>query len=208
MSWVVKPYRPGGAAPLVRTGREARAARDAFVTFLKVGAAATVVALILGTLASLAVARLRGSSASLDEASADLGADPSQTFRYVTLPTMRTALAAAALLAFALSFDEIIVTRFTIGAGQETLPIWIFHNLFRPNEIPIVNVVAVIVVLLSIIRSTWRTASPARKRASPAGGRRDPSSPRLPRRLSLAGRDPRGEPSAARLAAFPGRWPT
>jgi putative spermidine/putrescine transport system permease protein len=97
------------------------------------------------------VARLRRGSASIDEASADLGADPWQTFLYVTLPTMSTALVAGALLAFALSFDEIIVTRFTIGAGQETLPIWIFNNLFRPNEIPIVNVVAVIVVLLSII---------------------------------------------------------
>jgi putative spermidine/putrescine transport system permease protein len=97
------------------------------------------------------VARLRRSSASIDEASADLGADPWQTFLYVTLPTMSTALVAGALLAFALSFDEIIVTRFTIGAGEETLPIWIFNNLFRPNEIPIVNVVAVIVVLLSIV---------------------------------------------------------
>ena len=97
------------------------------------------------------VARLRRTSASIDEASADLGANPWQTFRYVTLPTMRTALVAGALLAFALSFDEIIVTRFTIGAGQETLPIWIFNNLFRPNQIPIVNVVAVLVVLLSIV---------------------------------------------------------
>jgi putative spermidine/putrescine transport system permease protein len=97
------------------------------------------------------VARLRRTSASIDEASADLGADPWQTFLYITLPTMSTALVAGALLAFALSFDEIIVTRFTIGAGQETLPIWIFNNLFRPNQIPIVNVVAVIVVLLSII---------------------------------------------------------
>jgi len=97
------------------------------------------------------VARLRRSSMSIDEASADLGADPWQTFRYVTLPTMSTALAAGALLAFALSFDEIIVTLFTIGPGEQTLPIWIFENLFRPNQIPIVNVVAVIVVLLSII---------------------------------------------------------
>src|SRR5436190_1303944 len=87
---------------------------------------------------------------SIEEASADLGADPWQTFRFVTVPTMRTALAAGALLAFALSFDEIIVTLFTIG-GQETLPIWIFNNLFRPTQLPIVNVVAVVVVLLSII---------------------------------------------------------
>ena len=59
---------------------------------------------------------------------------------------MRTALVAGALLAFALSFDEIIVTTFTIGAGEETLPIWIFTNLFRPNQLPIVNVVALIVI--------------------------------------------------------------
>ena len=80
------------------------------------------------------IARLRRISRSFEEASADLGADTWQTFRYVTLPNMRTALVAGALLAFALSFDEIIVTRFTIGAGQETLPIWIFNNLFRPSS--------------------------------------------------------------------------
>src|SRR6266487_3380898 len=97
------------------------------------------------------VARLRRTSISFEEASADLGADPLQTFRFVTLPSMRTALVAGALLAFALSFDEIIVTLFTIGPGQETLPIWIFNNLFRPNQLPIVNVVAVLVVLASII---------------------------------------------------------
>jgi putative spermidine/putrescine transport system permease protein len=209
-------------------------ARDAFVTSLKVGAAATGVALLLGTLASLAVARhrffgretvsflvilpialpgivtgvalsntftqvlgvslglltviishatfcivvvynnvvarLRRSSASIDEASADLGADPWQTFWYITLPTMRTALVAGALLAFALSFDEIIVTRFTIGAGQETLPIWIFNNLFRPNQIPIVNVVAAIVVLLSII-PVYLAHRLTREEEGVAGGR-------------------------------------
>jgi putative spermidine/putrescine transport system permease protein len=190
-------------------------ARSAFVTSLKAGAAATGIALVLGTLASLAVsrhrffgretvsflvvlpialpgivtgvalsdtftqilgvslslftvivghatfcivvvynnviARLRRMSMSFEEASADLGANTWQTFRYVTLPNMQTALVAGALLAFALSFDEIIVTRFTIGAGEETLPIWIFNNLFRPNQLPIVNVVAVLVVLISII---------------------------------------------------------
>ncbi len=98
-----------------------------------------------------AVARLRRSSSSFEEASADLGAHTWQTFRYVTLPNMRSALAAGALLAFALSFDEIIVTTFTIGAGQQTLPIWIFDNLFRPRELPIVNVVALFVVVLSAI---------------------------------------------------------
>jgi putative spermidine/putrescine transport system permease protein len=98
-----------------------------------------------------AVARLRRASGSIEEASADLGADPWQTFYYVTLPTMRSALVAGALLAFALSFDEIIVTLFTIGAGQQTLPIWIFSNLFRPNQLPIVNVVAILLVLASTV---------------------------------------------------------
>jgi putative spermidine/putrescine transport system permease protein len=190
-------------------------AQDALVTSLKVGAAATGVALVLGTLAAYAVARfsffgretisflvilpialpgivtgialsntftqvlgislglftvivahatfcivlvynnvvarLRRVSASFEEASADLGAHTWQTFRYITLPNMQTALVAGALLAFALSFDEIIVTTFTLGAGAETLPIWIFSNLFRPNQIPIVNVVALLVVLISIV---------------------------------------------------------
>ena len=97
------------------------------------------------------IARLRRVSANLEEASADLGAHTWQTFRHITLPNMRTALVAGGLLAFALSFDEIIVTNFTIGAGEQTLPIWIFTNLFRPHNLPIVNVVAVLVVLLSII---------------------------------------------------------
>jgi len=190
-------------------------ARSAFVTSLKVGAVATSIALLLGTVASMAVARhrffgreavsflvilpialpgivtgvalsdtftqvlgidlslltviighatfcivvvynnviarLRRMSGSIEEASADLGADPWQTFRHITLPNMATALVAGGLLAFALSFDEIIVTLFTIGAGQQTLPIWIFDNLFRPNQEPVVNVVALVVVLLSII---------------------------------------------------------
>src|SRR3954447_16624857 len=191
------------------------AAREAFFTSLKAGVFATAIALTLGTLASLAVARqrffgreaisflvilpialpgivtgvaisntftqvldaplslfpvivghatfcivvvynnavarLRRLSGSFEEASADLGAHTWQTFRFVTLPSLKTALAAGGLLAFALSFDEIIVTTFTIGAGEETLPIWIFSRLFRPNELPIVNAVAVIVVLISII---------------------------------------------------------
>ncbi|HET9163162.1 MAG TPA: ABC transporter permease [Solirubrobacterales bacterium] len=97
-----------------------------------------------------AVARLRRMSTSFEEASADLGAHTWQTFRFVTFPSMRSALGAGALLAFALSFDEIIVTTFTIGAAEETLPIWIFRNLFRPHELPIVDAVAVIVILISI----------------------------------------------------------
>jgi putative spermidine/putrescine transport system permease protein len=194
---------------------ENESVHEALLTSLKAGLAATAIALVLGTLASLAVARhrffgretisflvvlpialpgivtgvalsnsftqvlgvelglftvivghatfcivvvynnvvarLRRTSASFEEASADLGAHTWQTFRFVTLPRLRTALAAGALLAFALSFDEIIVTTFTIGAGEETLPIWIFSRLFRPNQLPIVNVVAVLVVLISII---------------------------------------------------------
>jgi putative spermidine/putrescine transport system permease protein len=191
------------------------AARNALWTSVKVGLAATGIALILGTLASFAVsrhrffgretvsflvvipialpgivtglalsdtftqvlgvtlglftvivahatfcivvvynnviARLRRVSASLEEASADLGAHTWQTFRHITLPSMQTALVAGALLAFALSFDEIIVTTFTLGAGQQTLPIWILDNLFRGQQLPITNVVAVVVVLISII---------------------------------------------------------
>ncbi len=96
------------------------------------------------------VARLRRTAASLEEASADLGADAWQTFRYVTFPQLRSALLAGALLAFALSFDEVIVTTFTAGPDQ-TLPIWILNNLSRPNQLPIVNVVAVFVILLSMI---------------------------------------------------------
>jgi putative spermidine/putrescine transport system permease protein len=96
------------------------------------------------------VARLRRTQASLEEASADLGADAWQTFRFVTFPQLKTALLAGGLLAFALSFDEVIVTTFTAGADQ-TLPIWILSNLSRPNQLPIVNVVAVFVILLSMI---------------------------------------------------------
>ena len=97
------------------------------------------------------IARLRRVSGNLEEASADLGAHTWQTMRHVTLPSIQTALVAGGLLAFALSFDEIIVTNFTIGAGEQTLPIWIFSNLFRPHNLPVVNVVAVLVVLLSVI---------------------------------------------------------
>jgi putative spermidine/putrescine transport system permease protein len=96
------------------------------------------------------IARMRRTAGSLDEASADLGADNWQTFRYVMLPQMRTALLAGGLLAFALSFDEVIVTIFTAGA-QQTLPIWIFATLARPAEQPIVNVVALFLILLSVI---------------------------------------------------------
>src|SRR3954463_3809827 len=94
------------------------------------------------------VARLRRSSRSIEEASMDLGADTWQTFRHISFPVIRTALLAGGLLAFALSFDEVIVTTFTAGTEQ-TLPIWILDNLRLPNQRPIVNVVAVLVILLS-----------------------------------------------------------
>jgi putative spermidine/putrescine transport system permease protein len=97
-----------------------------------------------------AVARLRRVGGSLEEAAHDLGAGMWRAFRDVTFPQMRTALVAGALLAFALSFDEIIVTTFTAGS-QETLPIWIFSNYSRPNQLPIVNVVGLSVIVLSII---------------------------------------------------------
>lgn len=96
------------------------------------------------------VARLRRTSTNLQEASADLGADPLQTFRFVTFPTIRTAVLAGGLLAFALSFDEVIVTTFTVG-DQPTLPIWILRNYSRPNQGPIVNAVAVFAIMLSVL---------------------------------------------------------
>lgn len=97
------------------------------------------------------IARLRRMGANLEEASADLGAGIWTTFRLVTFPQLRSALLAGGLLAFALSFDEIIVTTFTTGQGVRTLPIWILENLFRPNQAPIVNVIAVVLVLVSIL---------------------------------------------------------
>jgi putative spermidine/putrescine transport system permease protein len=216
-------------------------ARDAFLYSVRTGALATAVALLLGTLASLGVARyrffgretisflvilpialpgivtgialnstftqvlgmdlslftivvahatfcivvvynnviarLRRLSSSFEEASADLGATPWQTFRLVTLPNMRTALVAGALLAFALSFDEIIVTTFTVGAGDQTLPIWILTNFSRPNQLPIVNAVAVIVILISIVPvylayrlTREEEGAPGAPATAPAGG--------------------------------------
>ena len=97
------------------------------------------------------IGRLRRVGTNLEEASADLGAGLWTTFRLVTFPQLRSALFAGGLLAFALSFDEIIVTTFTAGSSVKTLPIWILDNLFRPNQAPIVNVIAVVLVLVSIV---------------------------------------------------------
>jgi putative spermidine/putrescine transport system permease protein len=96
------------------------------------------------------LARLRRTGTNLEEASMDLGAGPWQTFWGVTFPAVRSALVAGALLAFALSFDEIVVTTFTSGPGIETLPQWIFNNLFRPNQGPIINAVAAALLIAFI----------------------------------------------------------
>ncbi|HEY0319045.1 MAG TPA: ABC transporter permease [Solirubrobacterales bacterium] len=214
-SKILKWPPPGLTLDWFAKAFESETAREALLTSVKAGVAATAIAIVLGTLAALAVgrfrffgretvsflvilpialpgivtgvalsntftqvlgvslslftvivghatfcivvvynnviARLRRVSGSFEEASADLGAHTWQTFRFVTFPSLRSALGAGALLAFALSFDEIIVTTFTIGAGEETLPIWIFRNLFRPTQLPIVDAVAVIVILISIV---------------------------------------------------------
>jgi putative spermidine/putrescine transport system permease protein len=214
-SKILKWPPPGLTLDWFSKAFESESAREALMTSVQAGLAATAIAIVLGTLAALAVgrfrffgretvsflvilpialpgivtgvalsntftqvlgtslslftvivghatfcivvvynnviARLRRVSGSFEEASADLGAHTWQTFRFVTFPSLRSALGAGALLAFALSFDEIIVTTFTIGAGEETLPIWIFRNLFRPNQLPIVDAVAVIVILISIV---------------------------------------------------------
>ncbi|MCL5964501.1 MAG: ABC transporter permease [Deinococcus sp.] len=96
------------------------------------------------------VARLRRMSYSQIEASMDLGADALQTFRYVVLPNIATALLAGGMLAFALSFDEVIVTTFTAGK-EETLPIWFLSELFRPRDRPVTNVVAIFVIAVTLL---------------------------------------------------------
>jgi putative spermidine/putrescine transport system permease protein len=123
------------------------------------------------------IARLRRTPGSLVEASMDLGADGVQTFRYVTLPAIRTALLAGGLLAFGLSFDEIIVTKYLAGSDQ-TLPLWIYNNLARPTNRGAVNVVAVFVLLLSLIPvyialrlTSDTTPTPARLGGTALGGR-------------------------------------
>jgi putative spermidine/putrescine transport system permease protein len=96
------------------------------------------------------LARFRRSSVALIEASMDLGADGFETFRYVILPNIATALLAGGMLAFALSFDEVIVTTFTAGQ-QTTLPIWMLTELVRPRQRPVTNVVAVFVILVTFL---------------------------------------------------------
>jgi putative spermidine/putrescine transport system permease protein len=105
------------------------------------------------------IARFRRTATSLIEASMDLGADGFQTFRHVILPNIATALLAGGMLAFALSFDEVIVTTFTAGQ-QTTLPIWMLSELVRPRQRPVTNVVAVFVIaatFLPILAAYWLT---------------------------------------------------
>src|SRR5207247_2858837 len=97
------------------------------------------------------VARLRRVPRTAEDASMDLGADTFATFRRITFPAIGTALLAGGLLAFALSFDEIIVTNFTAGVSTQTLPLCTFTNHQRPNNLPLVNVAAVFVLVLSIV---------------------------------------------------------
>jgi putative spermidine/putrescine transport system permease protein len=100
------------------------------------------------------LARFRRTGWSQVEASMDLGANGFQTFRHILLPVLSTAMLAGGILAFALSFDEIIVTTFTAGQ-QQTLPIWIFNQLFRPRDRPITNVVAFFVIVITAIPILW-----------------------------------------------------
>jgi putative spermidine/putrescine transport system permease protein len=97
------------------------------------------------------IARLRRLPRTPEEASADLGADTWITFRRITMPGMRTALLSGALLAFALSFDEVIVTVFVAGAGTETIPLFVLASMQRPTALPVVNVVAFVLILISVI---------------------------------------------------------
>ena len=127
-------------------------------SFLSVGVQFGIVTVIIGHATFCIVivfnnvqARLRRMGSSLEEASADLGANAWQTFWMVTFPSIRGALVAGALLAFALSFDEIVVTTFTAGPDVQTLPLWIFANLFRPNQAPVVNVVAAVLTIVAIV---------------------------------------------------------
>jgi putative spermidine/putrescine transport system permease protein len=140
------------ALPGIVTGL---ALNSVFTTFL---GGLTLVTLIVGhatfcvvVVLNNAAARLRRTVGNVEEAAMDLGASRARAFRDVTFPALRSALVAGGLLAFGLSFDEIIVTTFTAGPGIQTLPLWIYQNLFRPNNAPIVNAVAAFLVVVSVI---------------------------------------------------------
>ena len=139
------------ALPGIVTGIALRSGIDtlglSFSTFtIAVGHATFCVVVVYNNV----LARLRRTAGSVMEASADLGASGFQTFRHVMLPSVGTALLAGSMLAFALSFDEIIVTTFTAGS-QQTLPIWILGSLNRPRNRPVLNVVAIVVMAATLI---------------------------------------------------------
>jgi putative spermidine/putrescine transport system permease protein len=141
--------------PLALPGIITGMALNSFINFTALTFSLTTIVIGHATFCIVVVynnvlARLRRTPSSLVEASMDLGADGLQTFRYVTLPMISTALVAGGLLAFALSFDEIVVTTFTAGA-QNTLPIWIFGNIRLGQRLPQVNVVVFFVILVSVI---------------------------------------------------------
>jgi putative spermidine/putrescine transport system permease protein len=139
------------ALPGIITGM----ALSSFYTFAGIGFSIWTIVIGHATFCVVVVynnvlARLRRSSPSIVEASMDLGADGWQTFRFVVWPVLSTALVAGGLLAFALSFDEVIVTTFTAGA-QTTLPIWILDTIQRGQQLPVVNAVVFFVVVLTVI---------------------------------------------------------
>ena len=141
------------ALPGIVTGL---ALNSAFTTMMGVGLSIWTVAVAHATFCIVVVfnnvsARLRQIGGNVEEASLDLGASRWTTFRLVTLPQLWLVLLAGGLLAFALSFDEIVVTTFTAGNGVQTLPIWIFTNLFRPNQTPVINVIGTVLILASFV---------------------------------------------------------
>jgi putative spermidine/putrescine transport system permease protein len=144
------------ALPGIVTGIALNAAFSSVLDPLGIGFGLTTVIIGHATFCIVIVfnnvqARLRRMGGSLEEASADLGATGWQTFRNITLPGVRGALVAGALLAFGLSFDEIVVTTFTTSPDIQTLPLWIFGNLFRPNQAPVVNVVAAVLIVGAVV---------------------------------------------------------
>jgi putative spermidine/putrescine transport system permease protein len=129
---------------------------NAFTTILGVGLSVWSLVIAHATFCIVVVfnnvaARLRRLGGSLEEASMDLGATRFTTFRLVTLPNLGSALLAGGLLAFALSFDEIVVTTFTAPPDIQTLPLWIYNNLLSRQQAPIVNVAAAGLILVSVV---------------------------------------------------------
>jgi putative spermidine/putrescine transport system permease protein len=164
--------------PLALPGIITGMALNSFISFTGITFSLTTIIIGHATFCIVVVynnvlARLRRTQTSLVEASMDLGADGLQTFRLVTLPVIATALVAGGLLAFALSFDEIVVTIFTAGA-QNTLPIWIFGNIRLGQQLPQVNVVVLFVILITLVPVTLaqrltRDTGVLRRSAAPGG---------------------------------------